>query len=109
MPQLEQIATVIKSLHSLTPSVRFKAIVGLFQRILYMYSNIEYSPKWNEAKLKWPDYNTEEIQVKSMEDLLNRAMISQALYENSMMMALDDLLKGKPFLLYDVIDILYDS
>ena len=88
LPSLNSLKNIVEELSILPPSFHSVVMMELLMRLLYVYNKLDSSPKWSEAKSRWPESTV----VTTGEELLSKASLSWFLYEHALMGALQDLL-----------------
>eukprot|EP00601_Ochromonadales_sp_CCMP2298_P005002 CAMPEP_0173193130 /NCGR_PEP_ID=MMETSP1141-20130122/13794_1 /TAXON_ID=483371 /ORGANISM="non described non described, Strain CCMP2298" /LENGTH=336 /DNA_ID=CAMNT_0014117445 /DNA_START=151 /DNA_END=1161 /DNA_ORIENTATION=- len=91
LPSYETITNFLNSMASLSPALRSKVMLMHLLKVNNLYAGINSTSTWNEVKTRWPEIRRGST-ISSGDDLLNLSKFTWALYENSLMRALQDLL-----------------
>ena len=91
LPSFEGTASVVDAFSRLDSALSTRATLDLLTRTNDIFTDVNKSPRWEEAKLNWPESREGEV-VSTGSDLLSKATFVWALYEHALAAALEDLL-----------------
>jgi tetratricopeptide (TPR) repeat protein len=91
LPSIEGVRNLLNALAAFSPTIRTIASLDVLARVSSMYTSLELSPKWPEARKRWNEGREGEA-VYSGQELISRADFLMSLHEHALLRALQDLL-----------------